>query len=125
MTLYFASFGAAMLVNPSFVFAGDAMPVVYWATPALSSQAVWFARLFGVCLLVMALSGSLLRVSRDVFIRQCLLFNGIAGYLMYVGWNLLATTVKTTWLYNLYFQGVVLLANLWAVCTDSQGIGML
>ena len=124
MTFYLLSFSGALVSVPSMVFASGTSPVAYWSADTLSAPAVWFARFFGVGLLTMALGGSLLRMDRDVFIRQALVFNLIAAGLMYYGAYVLTTSVSLVWLCNLGVQGVVILVNLWAVCTDERGVGM-
>ena len=124
MNLYLISFGVALVSAPSSVFATGTSPVPYWSTDALSAPAVWFARFFGIGMLVMALGGSLLRVDRDVFLRQALLFNLIMGGLMYYGAYNLTSTVTFVWLCNLGVQGVVSLINLVAVCLDDVGVGI-
>ena len=65
-----------------------------------------------------------LRVDRDVFLRQALLFNLIMGGLMYYGAYNLTSTVTFVWLCNLGVQGVVSLINLVAVCLDDVGVGI-
>jgi hypothetical protein len=124
MTVYLGAFGLALVSAPSTIFAAGSSPAPYWSADALSDEAIWFARFFGIGLLVMALGGSLLRVDRDVFIRQCLLFNLIVAGLQYLAAFVLTTTVPMMWMGNLGFQGLIVLANIWAVATDSRGVGM-
>lgn len=123
MTLYLGGFAVSLLAAPSALFAGSS-PVAYWSAE-LGPEACFFARMFGLSMLVLALGGSLLSVGRDIYIRQCLLFNLLAGYLMYVAAFELSTSVALIWQANLGLQALVLAANVYAVYSDrDRGLGI-